>query len=47
MINTHGYSANELERFRHFQRLSYDILDAVAADLRVGISEIEATRSII
>jgi len=44
LIKTHGYSAKELERFRQYQRISYDILDCTAHDLRVGISEVDATR---
>ena len=44
MIKAHGYSAEELDRFRHFQRLSYEILDSTAQNLRVGNSETEATR---
>ncbi len=42
MIKYHEYSTEELERFRHFQRLSYGIQDSTAGDLRAGISEIEA-----
>lgn len=46
MIKIHEYSADELERFRHFQRLSYEVLGSVAANLHAGISEIEATHEL-
>ena len=46
MIKIHEYSQEELERFRHFQSLSYDILDSAAADLCAGRSEIEAAHSL-
>lgn len=42
MIKSHDYSAAELDQFRHYQRLSYDILGAVAGKLQVGVSEREA-----
>ena len=44
MIKSDGYSGEELQRFRDFQRVSFDILETAARDLRPGISEHEATR---
>jgi hypothetical protein len=41
LIRIHDFSALELERFRHYQRLSYEILDATAKDLCAGVSEDE------
>ena len=46
MIKIHGYSPAELERFRHYQSLSYDILDVTARSLQVGMSEHQATHAL-
>lgn len=44
LIKINGYNTEELGRFRHFQKLSYEILESTVQDLQVGTSEIEATR---
>lgn len=41
-----GFTAAELERFRHFQRLSYDVLERVFASLREGETERDVGRRI-
>lgn len=46
MIKAHGYSTEELVFFRHFQKLSYEILDTTAKSLQVGIGEREATHAL-
>jgi Xaa-Pro aminopeptidase len=44
LIKINGYNTEELGRFQHFQKLSYEILESTAQDLQVGTSEKEATR---
>lgn len=46
MIKIHGYSPAELEQFRHYQSLSYDILEATAQSLQVGMSEHQVTHAL-
>ncbi len=46
MIKAEGYSVEELDRFRHFQKLSYEILDSTAKNLQIGIGEREATHAL-
>lgn len=46
MIKAKGYSVEELDRFRHFQKLSYEILDSTAKNLQIGIGEREATHAL-
>jgi len=38
------FSPAELDRFRHYQRASYAVLEGVAADLRVGETEKDVAR---
>lgn len=44
MIKADHYSDAELEKFRHYQSLSYEILCDIAQSLRPGISEQQAAR---
>lgn len=44
MIKAHGFSATELDRFRHYQRISYDILVREANSLLPGMSERHVAR---
>ncbi len=46
MIKLHGYNPAELERFHHYQSLSYNILDATAQSLQIRMSEHQATRAV-
>lgn len=41
-----NFTAQELDKFKAFQRQSYDTLEAVAADLVEGMTEIEVARKI-
>ncbi len=44
MIKTNGFTVKELDRFREFQRRSFAILAAKAADVRPGMTEQEVAR---
>ena len=46
MIKTQGYSAKELETFRHYQNVSYEILCQAALSLHVGVSERQTAREL-
>ena len=46
LIKTHSYSASELEQFRHYQSISYDILCTTAQSLQPGITEIEVAHKL-
>lgn len=46
MIKIQGYTATELERFRHYQRQTYEILEAAANTLQLGMTENQATHAL-
>jgi Xaa-Pro aminopeptidase len=46
LIQQKGFSAEQLEKFKRYQRLSYDVLEAATDVLRPGVSEQEAARHI-
>lgn len=45
-LQASGFSQSELERFKHFQRISYGVLETVAASLQTGETEKVVTRRI-
>ncbi len=44
MIKTNGFTVEELDRFREFQRRSYAVLTAAAENVRPGMTEQEVAR---
>ena len=46
MIKAFDYTQTELERFRHFQALSYEILCETARTLRPGVTELQVARAL-
>lgn len=44
MIQFEGFTDVQLDRFRRFQRTSYDVLAEVAAQIAPGVTERDATR---
>ena len=47
LIKSKGFSDKELDRFRSFQRLSFEILESMAASLREGQTEKEVTKALV
>lgn len=45
MIKIQGYDSAELEKFRDYQRVSFEVLQSVAKRLYTGMSEIEAAHA--
>ena len=44
MIEFEGFTDHQLDRFRHWQAVSYGVLDEVAARIAPGVTERDATR---
>ena len=47
LIKSYNFSIQELDRFRHYQRLSFSILESVAAQLEIGQTEKEVARELV
>ena len=47
LIKSYNFSNQELDRFRHHQRLSFSILESAAARLKTGQSEKEVARELV
>lgn len=45
MLKTQGYTPAELEKFRDYQRVSFDVLQSSAKTLDTGMSEIETAHA--
>ena len=46
MLKTQGFSARQLDLFRHYQQRSYALLESVAAELKPGMTEKDAARQL-
>ena len=46
MVKTNGFNDDELENFRRYQRLSYEILEDTALSLKTGDTEVLTTRKL-
>ena len=47
MIKSNRFTATTLAEFRQYQRLSFDILESAAAELRAGQTEQEVARALV